>query len=130
MLQVNKQERDLKKAIQAEDARIKDEEDEDIRAELDDLTYEATKVRKSKSYWNERIPEKDISSGLLDEPDQIRVDALQKVHGSGRGHPLRAVKGKLKFFKRRRGMIQRKRPFKAETTLRVVREEVLTQQGK
>ena len=34
MLQVNKQERDLEKAIQAEDAMIWDEEEEDISAEL------------------------------------------------------------------------------------------------
>ena len=55
---------------------------------------------------------------------------LQKIHGApGRAHPLRAVKGRMKFLKRSAGIIQIKRPFKAELRLRVVREEAQTPQG-
>ena len=60
MLQIHKQERDLEKAIQAEDDLIKHEEDEEITEELDELFVESKKVKKSKSYWNERMPEKEI----------------------------------------------------------------------
>ena len=121
MLQLHKQERDIEKAIQAEDELVKDEEEEEISEELDELFDEAKKVVKNKSYWNERLPEREIKSGLLDKTAQIRVP--------GRGHRLRDVKGRITFVKRSRGMIQGRRPLKSEIRLRVVREEAITVQG-
>ena len=116
MLQLHKQERDIEKAIQAEDELVKDEEEEEISEELDELFDEAKKVVKNKSYWNERLPEREIKSGLLDKTAQIRVP--------GRGHRLRDVKGRITFR-----MIQGRIPLKSEIRLRVVREEAITVQG-
>ena len=76
LLQENKQERDLEKAIQAEDDMIQDEEEEDISYELDELTGDPKKGKKMKSYWNEKKTERDISSGSLDEMAQKRVEVL------------------------------------------------------
>ena len=76
LLQENKQERDLEKAIQAEDDMIRDEEEEDISYELDELTDYPKKSKKMKSYWNEKKTERDISSGSLDEMAQKRVEVL------------------------------------------------------
>ena len=77
---MKKQERDLKKAIQDEDDMIWDEEEKDISAELDELTDEAKKGNKMKSYWNENNTERGISSSSLDETAQKRVEVLQKIH--------------------------------------------------
>ena len=76
LLQENKQERDLEKAIQAEDNMIQDEEEEDISYEFDESTDDTQKGKKMKSYWIEKKTERDISSGSLDEMAQKRVEVL------------------------------------------------------
>ena len=101
LLQENKQERDLEKATQAEDDRIWSEEEEDISNKLDELTEEPKESKKVKSYWNGMKKEGNIPSGGLSETAQKSVKLLQKVHGPngicgpGRGHPPRAVKGRI-----------------------------------
>ena len=55
---------------------IRDEEEEDISYELDELTDYPKKSKKMKSYWNEKKTERDISSGSLDEMAQKRVEVL------------------------------------------------------
>ena len=81
LLQENKQERDLEKAIQAEDDRIRSEEEEDISNELDELTDEPKEGEKVKSYWNWKKKEGNTPSGALSKTAQKRVDVLQKIHG-------------------------------------------------
>ena len=52
LLQEHKAERDLEKAIQAEDDLVQEEKDDEIREELDEIFDETKKVDKVKSYWD------------------------------------------------------------------------------
>ena len=81
LLQENKQERDLEKAIQAEDDVIRNEEDKDISNELDEWTDTPKEGKNMKSYWNGKRTEGIISSAALSQTAQKRLDVLQKIHG-------------------------------------------------
>ena len=48
---------------------------------MDELFDEAKKVVKNKNYWNERLPEGNMSRAPLDETAQIWVQMLQKING-------------------------------------------------
>ena len=71
-MQENKQERDLEKAIQAEDGMIRNEEEEDISHELDVLTDTPKEGKKMKSYCNEKKTERDILGDALSKTAQKR----------------------------------------------------------
>ena len=84
MLQDHKVERDLEKAIQAEDDLIQDEKDDEIREELDEIFDETKKVdevKKVKSYWNMPLPGGIKPSGRSDGSAQISLDFKIKTNG-------------------------------------------------
>ena len=62
---------------------------------MDELTGEPKEGKKVKSYWNGMKKEGNIPSSALSKTAQKRVELLQKNRGPGRGHPPRAVKGRI-----------------------------------
>ena len=129
LLQGNKQERDLEKAIQAKDDLVQEEKDEEIMEEFDEIFDEAKKVVKVKRYWNEPLPEGKMSRAPLDKSAQIRLQMKKKINGPGRGHPLRALKGRIHIVKRRRGVTQGRSPLKSDIRPRVGSDKLLTVLG-
>ena len=84
MLQDNKAERDLEKAIQAEDDLVQEEKDDEIGEELDEIFDETKKVdefKKAKSYWDQPLPGGLKPSGPSDGCSQISLDF--KIRTSG-----------------------------------------------
>ena len=90
LLQEHKAERDLEKAIQAEDDMVQQEKDDEIMEELDEIFDETEKVDKVKSYWNQPLPGGMMPSGRSDESARSSLQSKKKTNGLGRGHPLRA----------------------------------------
>ena len=85
MLQDSKAERDLEKAIQAEDDLVQEEEDDEIMEELDEIYDENKKVhevKKAKSYWDQPLPGGLKPSVRSDGCSQIPLENEIKTNGS------------------------------------------------
>ena len=93
LLQECKSERDLEKQIQEEDDRILSEDNDEIWRDLNKSSEgEDTGVEVNKCE-SESMQEKEKEGAGSIETSLNRVGLAKKVHGPGRGHPPRVVKG-------------------------------------
>ena len=124
LLQEHKAERDLEKAIQAEDDLVQEEKDDEIMEELDEIFDETEMVDNVKSYWNQPLPGGGkMPSGPSDESSQILLQFKKKTNGpvpqpylwAWQGPPSEGKKGKYANCQKTEGFKSGKGPTQDST---------------